>query len=255
MIFYFSATGNSRYAAERIAAVSGDRTESIADRLRKGYFQCELKKDEQLGFVTPVYFQGLPDPVRTFLARLEVSTQGRIYTWHVATCGRAGGAANRMLSEMLAKRGIYVNAFFAVRMPDTWTPVYDLSDRDAVRETLARAEKEIDRAAGHIAARDGGDFNRHKGLPLLSPVLSELYRRTLSTKRFTVQESCISCGICAAVCPSEVIRMKNMKPSWTEDSCAFCLGCLHSCPVFAIQYGKHTERHGQYRHPGAGEEV
>lgn len=29
-----------------------------------------------------------------------------------------------------------------------------------------------------------------------------------------------------------------------------CLGCLHRCPKFAIQYDDRTREHGQYRHPG-----
>ena len=28
-----------------------------------------------------------------------------------------------------------------------------------------------------------------------------------------------------------------------------CLGCLHRCPEFAIQYGKNTKKHGQYMNP------
>ena len=28
-----------------------------------------------------------------------------------------------------------------------------------------------------------------------------------------------------------------------------CLGCLHRCPKFAIQYGSRTKKHGQYTNP------
>lgn len=34
-----------------------------------------------------------------------------------------------------------------------------------------------------------------------------------------------------------------------EDGCVMCLGCLHRCPKFAIQYGKNTKKHGQYTNP------
>ena len=30
---------------------------------------------------------------------------------------------------------------------------------------------------------------------------------------------------------------------------ALCLGCLHRCPRFAIQDGRHTKEHGQYTNP------
>lgn len=38
-------------------------------------------------------------------------------------------------------------------------------------------------------------------------------------------------------------------PVWTKEERILCLGCLHRCPKFAIQYGKHTKEHGQYLNP------
>ena len=38
MIFYFSATGNSQYAAEKIAEATGDRLISIGQALRDTHF-------------------------------------------------------------------------------------------------------------------------------------------------------------------------------------------------------------------------
>lgn len=34
-------------------------------------------------------------------------------------------------------------------------------------------------------------------------------------------------------------------------NCAMCLGYLHRCPKFAIQYDDKTKNHGQYLHPGS----
>lgn len=250
MIFYFSATGNSRYVAERIAVRCGDRTESIAEHLRGGQLQAELEKGEQLGFVTPVYFYGIPSPVRRFVQEMELHVPGRLYTWHVVTFGTATGSANRMLADELKKRRIDVNAFFSVRMPDTWTPMYDVSDAGEVSRILKASEKEIDRCAEHIAAGDGGDFNRHKGISAITPAAYGIYRHVLSTRSFHVKDSCISCGFCAEQCPDEAIRMTDGKPEWLKERCAFCLGCLHRCPAGAVRFGRNTEKHGQYQHPG-----
>ena len=41
MIFYFSATGNSRYVAERIAAATGDETISIPDCCKSDRFSFD----------------------------------------------------------------------------------------------------------------------------------------------------------------------------------------------------------------------
>ena len=250
MVFYFSATGNCRYAAKKIAARCGDRTESIADALRKRRFHFSLEKGEQLGFVTPVYFGGIPDAVRRFVREMELDFPGRLYTWHVVTYGTVNGRANRMLADELKKHRIDVNAFFDVRMPDTWTPIFDLSDQEETARILEVSEKEIERAAEHIAAGDGGEYNHHRGIAALSPAVYAVYQYVLTTRRFTVKNSCISCGFCEEQCPEEAIRMNDGKPEWIKDRCSFCLGCLHRCPAGAIQFGRNTEKHGQYQHPG-----
>lgn len=54
------------------------------------------------------------------------------------------------------------------------------------------------------------------------------------------------CGGMPAV---NAITMKDGKPVWTQGNCAMCLGCLHRCPKFAIQYDDATKNHGQYQHP------
>ena len=53
----------------------------------------------------------------------------------------------------------------------------------------------------------------------------------------------------ARKCPVQAIRMENGRPVWVQAQCVLCLGCLHRCPRFAIQYGKHTKQHGQYTNP------
>lgn len=50
-------------------------------------------------------------------------------------------------------------------------------------------------------------------------------------------------------CPVNAIEIRDNKPVWMKDKCTMCLGCLHCCPKFAIQYGKNTKKHGRYKNP------
>ena len=54
MILYFSGTGNSRFAAERIAAVTGDSTVSLNERIRC-HDETAIENETRLIFVTPTY--------------------------------------------------------------------------------------------------------------------------------------------------------------------------------------------------------
>ena len=64
-----------------------------------------------------------------------------------------------------------------------------------------------------------------------------------------LQEAAKKSGLCQKICPAQAIRLENRKPVWVKEKCILCLGCLHRCPRFAIQYGKHTQAHGQYVNP------
>ena len=57
MIFYFSGTGNSLHAAKVMSETHGEQLVSISKEFDKqdNRFEYELKENELLGFVYPVY--------------------------------------------------------------------------------------------------------------------------------------------------------------------------------------------------------
>lgn len=250
MIFYFSATGNSKYVAGRIAAAVGDTTVSIADCCKGGDFSFD-EAGEMLGLVSPTYAWGLPVLVREFLQKLTVRSRPD-YLWFAATYGTTPGQAGRFAEDILRERGLSVSAKFSVKMPDTWTPIFDLSDKARAARINAAAEPQIDRIISAIQSRTCGDFMENKAPLLLARAVHGLeYDAMRQTSHFHVEESCIGCGLCARRCPVSAIEIREKKPVWVKERCVMCLGCLHHCPRFAIQYGKRTKRHGQYTHPAS----
>jgi ferredoxin len=251
MIFYFSATGNSKYVATKLSEATNDRLISIIDCLKNNLYQFNLTQNEILGFVTPTYFWGLPNVVLDFLSRMELETSGNHYVFHVLTFGTLTGAANEMLAKHLAPKGIHLNAKFSIKMVDTWTPMFDLTDPEKNRKVTAEAEPFIADVVQKVITHKSGDFNRYKGFGagLISPFAYASYKNGRKTKRFTVSDACINCGLCARKCPVGAIEIKDGKPVWIKEQCALCLGCLHRCPEFAITYGPKTATHGQFVNP------
>lgn len=244
MIFYFSATGNSRHAAKRIAEATGDRAVSITDCLKNGQFNIAAKDSETVGFIAPVYNFGLPVTVTDFIKRLNLS--GGSYVFTLVTFGGFSGGASKMIKSLLKEKEIKTDAQYSVRMPDTWTPAYDVSDKEKVAETNRKADEKIGRIIDKIVRKAKGNFDSRR-IPFGDKFYGG-YEEMRKTSTLSVSNDCIGCGLCAEQCPTESIEIQSGKPVWVRDKCAMCLGCLHHCPVFAIQRGSKTAVHGQYTH-------
>lgn len=249
MIIYFSATGNSKYVAGRLAAAGGGQLISITECIKTSTFTFRAEPGESVGFVTPTYFWTLPSLVSEFLEKLTIENTEESYIYHVLTCGLSTGAAQSDMEHALGQRGLTLQGKFAVTMVDTWTPMFDLSDAEKNKAVTAAAEPQIDEVIRLVSEKTCGDFNRIKGPRLLASLMKREYRARRKTSNFQVLDSCTGCGLCARVCPSEAIVMEAGRPVRVKETCVLCLSCLHRCPVFAVQYGKKTKDHGQFVNP------
>lgn len=254
MIFYFSATGNSKYVAKKIAMECSDVLYSITEAIQSDKYTYSTKPGERIGFVIPVYYYGIPKIVAEFISKFQIedryNTQHYIYT--VLTCGGSTGGAGRMLAKHLAKQNIIVTSQFSVKMVDNYVVLYDLPKEEEMREIMLRADVSINKICKKIRSGVIGDFDQIKGvLPgLITPILYSAYKHGCKTDKFYVEDHCKSCGLCTIACPENAIRMTGigpkMRPVWIADKCSQCLACLHRCPVRAIQYGKKTSKHGRF---------
>jgi NAD-dependent dihydropyrimidine dehydrogenase PreA subunit/flavodoxin len=244
MILYFSATGNCKYVAEKIAKALSDKAFSIEDVPPS----LGLAPEESLGIVTPTNWWELPILIREFLEKLTI--EGEHYIFLIATYGTTPGCCGEDARRVLKKRGIILNASFSVKMPDNWTPIFDLSDPKKVAEQNEAAEESIEKLIPRIHRKEQGNHTERRAPYFVRLFTDPLLNSERRTKNFYVEDTCIGCGLCARRCPVQAIEIKNKKPVWVKDQCALCLRCLHHCPKFAIQYGNgKTKKHGQYLNP------
>jgi ferredoxin len=249
MIFYFSATGNSKYVATRIAAETGDHVISITDCLKMDKFAFSLNPGERIGLVCPTYFCILPTVVEEFLQLITLTAVGKPYVYFVATYGTTTGQVGLRGNQYMKMKGFPMNAQFSVKMPDTWTPIFNLTNKVKLQKINDLAEPQIDEVIKKILNAQEGDFIKNKTPRFIVNLYAPTYEKARKTSHFLVEASCIGCGTCAKGCPVTAIEMQNGKPVWTSDKCVMCLSCLHHCPTFSIQYGNKTKTHGQYINP------
>ncbi len=245
MIYYFTSTGNCEYVARRIADATDDTIAPI-----NGVTQIALAAGERLGFVFPTYFWALPKLVEELMVHMEITAvDEQPYIFFVATYGTTCGATYKVMKKHIARTGKALTAAYSVKMPDDWTPWFDLSDHDKVAAQNDAAEPQIDEVITHITACDEGNMMRDPMPAWMTFFSLKLYEGYRKTKKIRVEDSCIGCGKCARECPEQAIVLVDGKPTWTKPKCTLCLHCVHTCPAFAIQYkGDGTKKHGQYHH-------
>ena len=260
MIFYFSATGNSKALAEAIAQTIGDKTADISSLLaQESIIYNFCNDDEPLGFVFPIYGWSLPNIVRTFIGKLTLHNYRNRYTYFVVTCGDDVGVADRPISEAMAAAGLTLDAGYSVLMPDSYVclPGFDVDSDDERMKKLSHFKTRVKEVAKHIEERSRiMDINRGAFPWLKTNVLGALFRRYLVTdKPFRTTTDCIGCGTCVKVCPLHNITLEDKRAmvngqqsvsvKW-HGNCTGCLACYHHCPTRAIRFGRRTEKKGQY---------
>lgn len=251
MIFYFTGTGNGRYAAEKLAESGNDSLCSIGQAFRDGVFTYDLTEEKAIGFVLPVYFGGLPSIVREFIEKVQLLSAESKYIYLVLTCGGMTCDTGNMFVKCMEKRGYKVSAQYGLCMPDNYVLLYDMKTADAVKDTLAKADKELINIAEEIGRRTTGDRIQVKGMlpKVMTALMYPFYNVARKTKKFYATDACTGCRLCTNICPCSAIEMQDNKPIWVKEKCTQCLGCLHRCPVRAIQYGKGTVKRGRYVNP------
>jgi NAD-dependent dihydropyrimidine dehydrogenase PreA subunit/flavodoxin len=252
MIFYFSGTGNSLQVAKNIGEKSGEELVSIARVMnsKDGCFEYELRDNETIGFVYPIYAWAPPKMVLNFIEKLRFKNYKNNYVFSVATCGGNIGNTMKLVNEYLKKKNMNLNSGFSISMPNNYITMGNVDTRDKEGNKLLAAETTLKNINNVIMEKKSGVFEVNKGFwPfLLTSVINPMFNKNaISTKKFYAKDNCTSCGICESVCNSNTIKV-NGKPQWGE-ACTQCFACIHYCPVKAIQFGKATESKGRYKNP------
>lgn len=119
-IIYFSATGNSKYVALRLAKDNG-KLLFIPDLMKSDSFDFY---DDVIGIISPTYFWGLPSLVKDFLSKATFNAN---YIYFVATYGTTPGASGKIANKLI--KGKKIDSFYSIRMVDTYTPIFDISTK------------------------------------------------------------------------------------------------------------------------------
>ena len=301
MIFYFSGTGNTKWAASKLASATHEDLISIAPYMRaddSSHTLAEpfiLKENERLGFVFPVHGWRVPKLVREFIGRMKVqraepdtagsqtlsdisgnsasadasgisasagnSAENLPFAFCVCTAGDSIGLTIENLNEVISQNpslqalGITkVSSSYSLIMPESYVglPFMDVDPKEKEFWKKSKSAQELAVICEEIFDRKEGVSRLVKGpIPwFFTKVVGGFFENVLITdKRFHVEkDKCVKCGICANVCPVGDIKGGHGEyPEWLHHKdCLTCFTCYHHCPHHAIEFGKQTQKKGQY---------
>lgn len=247
MIFYFSGTGNSLYAAKQIARYNNEKLVSISKAIN-GDDTYQLADNEVIGFVFPVYAWGPPQIVLEFIKTLKIRNYRQNFTFCVVTCGGSAGNTMKVMAACLSKKQLKLSSGFSVMMPNNYIIMGNVDSKQKEEKKLLLAEKTL-QSINHAIEQRSQKFQVTKGVfPwLLTTCINPLFNKHIDPKKFYANDHCTGCGICGKVCNCHNIEVTK-KPYWGPN-CIQCLACIHYCPAHAAQYGKGTEKKGRYMNP------
>ena len=244
MILYFTGTGNSEYAAKKLAAALGEKTMPLMERIRHND-TSPLESETPWIVCTPTYAWQLPHIVRDHLRRTLLRGSKEIY--FVMTCGGEIGEAGKYAAELCAEKYLTFRGCARVIMPENYIAMFNAPQPDEARKIVANAEPGIERAIAaiqsdrHFASPRSNLYDRF----MSGPVNPAFYSFFVKAKAFRVGDGCTGCGRCAKLCPMNNITLRVGKPVW-GDRCTHCMACICYCPAKAIEYGRKSV--GQLRY-------
>lgn len=240
MIYYFSGTGNSKWVAEKIAEKTGDTLVNVAGYINNNEVSITVRKEETAGFVFPVYAWAVPDFFMKFIRSIKIEEGA--FCFAVCTCGDEAGLSMKKLAKE-----INLNSAYSIRMPNSYIIGYDVDTAQDTAKKIDAAKIKLEALSEDVISRKAvWDVFEGSNAFLKSSVASVMFNKFgKNTKPFSVDGTCISCGLCEKICPTHNINLKEGMPVWGDD-CLMCLACINRCPEKSIQYGNSTRNKGRY---------
>lgn len=246
-IWYFSGTGNARFAANHICdSVKGlGYTASSHSIINESFQKTNLDSNSLLGFCYPTHGFNAPPVMLKFLTNLPrgrnrfflLNTRAGLKMSKIHVAG-LGGIALWLPMLILRLKGYQPVGFRPLDMPSNWISLHPgirikvvISIKLHCTQTLNRFSRRI------VSGRPV--LNGLLWLPLdiaVAPValLYYLFGRFFLAKTFFASYRCNGCGACIKHCPVSAIVEKDKRPYWSF-RCESCMKCMNTCPQRAIE--------------------
>jgi len=180
----------------------------------------------------------------------SIATRGALWIGPVKIPG-AAGFANFFAALVLLFKGYDILGFFSLDMASNFNNFHPSLTTAAISGIREKSKRKIIVFMSSVMAGKRVLFtlnNLYEGIwasllfwliPVF-PVLYLIFAKTSMAKIMFSNNNCISCGMCAKICPNHAIEMKRFfgrkRPFWTCH-CENCMRCMGYCKKKAVEAG------------------
>jgi len=259
VIFYFSGTGNTWFAATKLNEALGieqSKCYSIENDYVKENMNDLIREADQIILGYPIYGSEAPRVMQTFINEMPTLKVTKPIAVFCTQAFMSGDGANYLV-DVLLKKGYQLTQTLELKMSNNfYVPVFirafKVGDDEQVLKRNTKAHKKIIEFAGLIRQSE----KSIKSINSLHTLLGDTQRKHMDTyitkvnENLFADESCTKCGKCVKLCPVKNIHLSS-KIEFASH-CIACMRCYQSCPTSSIQItnaSKDLEKYPRFKGP------
>ena len=232
-MFYFSATGNSKYIAERFCRNMNAACYSIEEETD---FAQLIDSEKIIGFCYPVYGSRVPRLMREFAKKHMELLKGKEIIIFCTQMFFSGDGA-RAFTDVFPRNQVKVIYAEHFLMPNNVcnlfiTPLFsEMTTQKFLNYSHKRMQKVCaDVSKGKIRKRGFSPGSRALGL-IQGVFLPGLEKKAMG--KVWIDKDCNKCLLCVSICPMKNFEYENDRIT-TKNNCMMCYRCINRCPQKAI---------------------
>jgi len=249
--FYFSGTGNSKWAANKLQEFL------IQEGIKNDVFSIEKEINEMadllaytnaIAFIFPVYGMNIPENMKAFMKSLNNFKRKNRKKWPffvITTFGYVDGCGPYEVMRQLDSKQFRLVGYTGLKMANNICTPASYNEpiiEEEFEKRLVIATAKIQKFATKISNGEKKiDFGMYFFVGPFRKKMAKMVEKGFN-KLSIDEKRCTKCMLCVNNCPVGAIVSKEGKLVITS-KCVACMRCYNNCPTYAVLHG------GQFADP------
>ena len=243
--FFFSGTGNTRWAVETFNAIIREKDHQAAmfsidfgENLTDEHILKIVQDADCIGLATPIYGGDIPPIMKGFIDRLikilkPVQTEKKVFV--INTFGYVNAFGPNEMKKLLAGSGLVLTAYVNIQLCNN-VIVTQPVDRELLNKRMARGKAELIRLADRLLS-GRKRIKGHGPQLMIGAMIRKKVPEAIARHHQTLgvhSETCTRCMTCVNNCPTQSILFDEGEGFTFLPGCTACMRCYNFCPTGSI---------------------